>query len=213
MSDLIERLQFFAETDRLKSISRANWVRGEERFETVGEHVWHATLLAMIFADSAPDGTDHNRVRDLLTVHDLVEVYAGDVPIWDQKDGDGMVDREMAAGARLTALLPADVRGAIDVLWREFQAQETVESRFARAIDALHPMIVSWYPPAIGHARAAHITPTAIIDRKSPLIRPFPALWQVAEWLIVQAVRQGFIVEDDASRAIARELENHGPRT
>ena len=210
MVDLISRLDFFTATDRLKSIHRANWVREEPRFESVAEHVWHTTLLALIFADAAPEGTDHNRVRDLLTVHDLVEVYAGDVPIWDQQDGDGLDAREHAAGVRLTALLPGDVRSRIDPLWQEFQDQLTQEARFARAIDALHPMIVSWYPPAIGHERAARITPAAIIERKRGPISAFPALWQLAQWLVLQAVEQGFVQADEMSESIARELMRHG---
>lgn len=210
MSELVDRLEFFAEADKLKSINRANWVRSDKRFETVAEHVWHTTLLAMIFADAAPEGTDHNRVRDLLTVHDLVEVYAGDVPIWDQQDGDGLEAREHAAGVRLTALLPDDMRSRIDPLWREFQDQKTVEAQFARAIDALHPMIVSWYPPAIGHARAYQLTAAAIIERKKPHIQPYPALWNLAQWLVLQAVEQGHIQEDETSKRIARELESYG---
>lgn len=210
MNDLARRLVFFVETDQLKMLSRSTWVRTEKRFETVGEHVWHTTLLAMIFADVAPEGTDQNRVRDLLTVHDLVEVYAGDVPIWDQFEGDGLDAAEMEAGARLTALLPEDVRNRIDPLWREFQAQETVEARFARALDALHPMIMSWYPPAIGHERVAELTPTGIIERKQSLIEPFPELWDLAQWLVLQAVAQGFLAEDETSRRIARELETYG---
>lgn len=210
MRDLIQRLEFFSETDKLKSITRANWIREDKRFESVAEHVWHTTLLAMIFADTAPDEVDHNRVRDLLTVHDLVEVYAGDVPIWDQHEGDGVESREMSAGERLTALLPTGIRERIDPLWREFQAQATEEARFARAIDSIHPMIVSWFPPAIGHARAFQISPTAIIDRKRPLVQPYPALWDLAQWLVLRAVEQEFISEDDTSRRIARELENYG---
>lgn len=210
MSELVERLEFFSEADKLKNITRANWVRSDKRFETVAEHVWHTTLLAMIFADAAPDGTDHNRVRDLLTVHDLVEVYAGDVPIWDQFEGDDVDARELAAGERLTALLPEDARERIEPLWREFQDQLTLESRFARAIDSIHPMIISWYPPAIGHKRAYQITPTAIIERKKPQIQPFPALWQLARWLVLQAVEQGFIPEDETSKHIAMELVENG---
>lgn len=210
MSELVKRLEFFSEADKLKNIQRANWIRSDKRFETVAEHVWHTTLLALIFADAAPQGMNHDRVRDLLTVHDLVEVYAGDVPIWDQHDSAGIEARELAAGTRLTALLPEDVRERIDPLWHEFQDQHTPESQFARAIDSLHPMVVSWFPPAIGHRRAAEITPTAIIERKKPQIGAFPALWELAQWLVLQAVKQGFIVEDDTSIRIARELENYG---
>lgn len=210
MSELVDRLNFYVTTDKLKSTYRANWVREEERFETVAEHVWHTGLLAMLFADAAPLGVDHNRVRDLLTVHDLVEVFAGDVPIWDQFEGDDLDTLEHAAGVRLTALLPDDQRERIDPLWIEFQDQVTAESRFARAIDALHPMIMSWFPPGIGHDRAHQITPTAIIVRKSPLIQLYPELWNLAQWLVLQAVEQGFIPADETSEAIARELNHHG---
>lgn len=210
MSELVDRLNFYVTTDKLKSIQRANWIREDKRFETVAEHVWHTGLLAMLFADAAPEGVDHNRVRDLLTVHDLVEVFAGDVPIWDQHDGDGLDDREHAAGMRLTAMLPEDQRERIEPLWQEFQEQVTEEARFARAIDSLHPMIMSWFPPGIGHSRGYQITPTAIIDRKSPLIQPYPKLWQLAEWLIVKAVEQDYIPADETSESIARELNQHG---
>lgn len=208
MSDLKSRLKFFAETDRLKVHQRSTWIREEKRFETVAEHVWHTTLLAMLFADAAPAGTDHNHVRDLLTVHDLVEVFAGDVPIWDQQEGDGVDATEMAAGERLMLMLPADQRQRFDPLWREFQAQETVEARFARAIDALHPMVVSWFPPALGHDRAQELTPTRILDRKIDLLSPFPQLWELAQWLVLQAVEQGFIPHDDRSREIASRLDH-----
>ena len=210
MNALAERLEFFAATDKLKSIRRANWVREDKRFESVAEHVWHTSLLALLFADAAPEGTDHHRVRDLLIVHDLVEVYAGDVPIWDQHDADDLDAREHAAGIRLTALLPDDQRVRIDPLWQEFQEQRTTEAQFARAIDAIHPMIMSWFPPGIGHARAFQLTPTAIIERKQALIEPYPQLWSLAQWLVVQAVEQGFIPGDETSSAIARELNSHG---
>ncbi len=203
MSDLPSRLEFFCATDKLKRTQRANWVRDEQRFESVAEHVWHTTLLAMLFADAAPTGIDHNRVRDLLIVHDLVEVYAGDVPIWDQHAGDGIEAREWAAGTRLTALLPHDQRLRIDPLWQEFQEQRTEEARFARAIDALHPMIMSWAPPAIGHERVAELSPERGLDRKRPAIGAYPALWELAEWLVMHAVEEGFLAPDDASRAIA----------
>ena len=78
MPDLHERLTFFLATDALKETRRANWTYTAARFETVAEHNWHTLLLAMLLADAAPEGVDHNRVRDLLIVHDLVEVYAGD---------------------------------------------------------------------------------------------------------------------------------------
>lgn len=196
MDSLQDRLSFFVATDALKETRRANWIWSEPRRETVGEHVWHCTLLAILFADTAPDGTDHDHVRDLLTIHDLVEVFAGDTSLWADVPASDVAEREEWAGERLMAMLPASQRWRFDPLWREFQAQETSESRFARAIDALHPMIMAWYPGSQGHAEKT-LTPAKILSRKRPFIEPFPELWNLAVWLVQQAVDRELIPGDE----------------
>lgn len=196
MSSLYDRLEFFLATDALKELSRANWIRSGARTETVAEHSWHVILLALLFEDAAPDGTDHHHVRDLLTVHDLVEVYAGDTVLWDAVPLADVEARETAAGERLMAMLPEDQRRRFDPLWREFQAQETVEARFARAIDAVHPLLVSWSLRGKGH-RNATLAAARILDRKRPLIGDFPALWELAERVVRDAVNDGLLPPDD----------------
>lgn len=196
MTSLQDRLSFFVTTDRLKHTRRANWTFTEARQETVAEHVWHTTLLAMLLQDAAPDGTDHSHVRDLLIIHDLVEVFAGDTVLWDDVPLDDVTLREHAAGERLMSMLPPDQHARFDPLWREFQEQETMEARFARAIDAIHPMVVSWFPGAKGHAIKT-LTPTMILTRKRPVIEQFPDLWDLALWLVQQAVDQGLIPGDE----------------
>jgi len=203
VTSLQDRLSFFVTTDRLKHTHRANWTYGEPRQETVAEHVWHTTLLAMLLQDAAPEGTDHSHDRDLLVIHDLVEVFAGDTVLWDDVPLDDVTVREFAAGERLMAMLPEDQFARFDPLWREFQAQETVEARFARAIDAIHPMGLSWFPGAPGHANRT-LTPTKILSRKRPFIEPFPELWELAQWLVRQAVEQGLIPGDEMVPASER---------
>lgn len=209
MSHLQERLAFFVATDALKETRRANWIWSEPRTETVAEHVWHTTLLAMVLSDVAPEGIDHDHVRDLLVIHDLVEVFAGDTVLWDDVPVDDVDARELAAGERLVGMLPESQRSQIDPLWREFQAQETMEARWARAIDALHPMVMSWYPGGPGHANKT-LTPTKILSRKRPFIEPFPDLWGLALWLVQQAVAQELIPGDAWIAAV--EDVSHGTR-
>lgn len=195
MSALKDRLSFFVATDALKTTYRANWIYSEPRTESVAEHTWHTTLLAMLLADAAPEGTDHDHVRNLLTIHDLVEVYAGDTALWDDVPLDDVDARELAAGERLIAMLPESQRDRFDLLWREFQAQQTIEARFARAIDSLHPMVTSWFPGAPGHANKT-LTPTRILARKEPFLASFPLLWELAHWLVQAAVNQHLIPAD-----------------
>lgn len=195
-SAMWERLAFFLATDALKEISRANWVRSGARTETVAEHCWHVTLLAMLFADAAPEGTDHDHVRNLLTIHDLVEVYAGDTVFWDDVPLADVGQREHAAGERLMAMLPESQRPRFDPLWREFQAQETVEARFARAVDVLHPLLVSWSLRGKGHQNTT-LSPVRILSRKRPFLEAFPPLWELAQQVVQDAVNHGLLPPDE----------------
>ena len=208
MPELHDRLAFFLATDALKETRRANWIYSRQRHESVAEHSWHALLLAMLFADAAPDGINHNHVRDLLIVHDLVEVYAGDTSIWnDEHVVNEAARREMVAGERLMAMLPDDVLPRFDPLWREFQAQESEEARFARAIDTLHPVIMAWAEGAQGHGNVT-ITPASVLERKRPTIETYPHLWGCLLHILQGAVDRGMLDPDDVVvRGTGDEIE------
>ncbi len=197
MLDLQDRLAFLTATDALKHVTRANRVVNGARQENVAEHTWHVTLLAMLFADAASPDTDHNRVRDLLIIHDLVEIHAGDTVIWDNIPASETAAREAEAAARLFALLPEADRARFASLHDEFAAQVTVEARFARAIDALHPMFMSWGPAGIGHPNP-DLTPSRVLERKRIDIEEFPTLWELANHLVSTAVERGLISRGDA---------------
>lgn len=208
MSRLQARLAFFLATDELKQLQRANCVYGAARPETVAEHVWQATLLAMLFADAAPPGIDHNRVRDLLTIHDLVEVFAGDTLPWDAPRCASEGTREQMAGERLMTLLPQDARDRFDSLWREFQAQRTPEARFARAIDSLHPIIISYTEGAHGHPDYG-LTASSLLGWKRAALEPYPLLWELAQEIVQGAVVRGHLPPGDE---VPQVKERNGSR-
>jgi putative hydrolase of HD superfamily len=194
------RLAFFAASDALKHITRANTTTDGARQENVAEHSWHVTLLAMVLAHAAPEDTDHNRVRDLLTVHDLVEIHAGDVVIWDEVPEALIREREVAAAQSLFGLLPEPQAARFHALWAEFDAQVTTEARFARAIDALQPMLMSWGPGSVGHPRT-DLRPARVLARKRPMIEPFPMLWAIAQAAVASGVERGLIEPDEEGNA------------
>lgn len=199
MTDLSQYSLFFAETDRLKSERRACWLYSAPRHETVAEHVWHATLLALVNRDLTPPGVDPHHVRDLLTVHDLVEVYAGDTSTWDEQANLDADSREYAAGEQLFALLPTDSPPFtwMNPLWQEFQAQETTAAQFARAIDSIHPMVCSWSTGSVGHPLP--LTPARYLhSRKRQALDRFPFIGQASWALVRNAVDHGLMPADPA---------------
>jgi len=81
----------------------------------------------------------------------------------------------------------------------EFQAQETPEARYARALDSLHPMLLSWGPGGMGHVRPS-LTATAVLARKSRYLESFPPLWDLAQQVVADAVARGLLDPGETER-------------
>jgi putative hydrolase of HD superfamily len=194
MTRLTQQLSFLLAADGLKGIERNNRLLDGSRQENSAEHSWHLTLMAMTLAEHAPPGTDMAHVLQLLVTHDLVEIHAGDHWVVEE-NAAAVAAAEAAAAERLFALLPVDQCDRLAALWGEFEARETPEARFARALDALHPMLLIW--SAEGQGRGAlHGTMTASMlrARKRPALEHYPALWSVAESLLDRAVERGLLL-------------------
>ena len=80
------QMAFLNEACKLKSTLRATGLCDGSRRENSGEHSWHIALYAMVLADQAGKDVDINRVIKMLLIHDLVEIDAGDAPIFGDYD-------------------------------------------------------------------------------------------------------------------------------
>lgn len=141
MTDRLEaQFAFLADADRLKSVLRATTLCDGSRRENSGEHSWHLALYAMVLADQAEPDVDLNRVIRMLILHDLVEIDAGDVPIHGPANPDTAAI-EAAAADRIFGLLPPDIATPFRALWEEFEAAQTTDARFAKALDRAQPVM------------------------------------------------------------------------
>ncbi|MDO8325448.1 MAG: HD domain-containing protein [Cypionkella sp.] len=138
---------FLNEADRLKSVLRATTLCDGSRVENSGEHSWHLALYALVLADQAAPGVDINRVIKMLLVHDLVEIDVGDVPIHSANGAaHGSADTQAAearAADRIFGLLPNDLRDDLRAIWDEFEAAETPDALFAKALDRVQPVMAN----------------------------------------------------------------------
>lgn len=144
-TDLAARLRFLAEADRLKSVYRANTLIDGSRRENSGEHSWHLALYALVLSGYAGADVDVTRVIRMLLLHDLVEIDTGDVPLHSaggQAHHSAAVQAaESAAAERIFGLLPASQAAEFMALWQEFEAVETPDARFAKALDRSQPVL------------------------------------------------------------------------
>ncbi|WP_425070560.1 HD domain-containing protein [Sagittula sp. S175] len=135
---LTARLAFLAEADRLKSVNRATLALHGARRENSAEHSWHVALYALILAEHAPIPVDTAKVVTMLLLHDLVEIDAGDVPVFGAVDTAAIEAAENAAADRLFGLLGSE--GApLRALWEDFEANQSPEARFAKSLDRFNP--------------------------------------------------------------------------
>jgi putative hydrolase of HD superfamily len=136
MTDRLDaQVAFLSEADKLKSVVRASRLHDGSRFENSAEHSWHVMLFALVLADQAGPGVQIDRVIKMLLLHDIVEVDAGDHPIHGQVDTAAQAAREQQAADRLFGLLPPDQADTFRALWEEFEAGESADARYAKAID------------------------------------------------------------------------------
>ena len=139
-ADIINKqVAFLTEVDRLKSIERATTLGDGKRFENSAEHSWHVALYALILAEQARPDVEISRVIKMLLIHDLVEIDAGDAPIFGQYDAEKLADEEAKAAHRIFGLLPADQASELLDLWNEFEAATTPDAQFAKSMDRFQP--------------------------------------------------------------------------
>ena len=173
---LRQQIAFLIEADKLKRIVRRTPLVDGSRLENSAEHSWHLALTMMVLREYGPAALDWMRVVEMVTVHDLVEIDAGDVFAYDLAALKGKAVREQAAAERLFGLLPADQGARFRQLWEEFELRNTPEAQFANALDRLQPLLQnahagggSWCGQALARAQ--------ILDRMTPIEASLPDVW------------------------------------
>ncbi len=141
MEHLPQQLDFLKEIDQLKGIIRQTLLIDKSRQENSAEHSWHLAMYAMILSEYANEPVNVGRVIQMLLIHDIVEVDAGDVPLHGGEDKAEQALREEAAADRLFGLLPEQQGKSLRALWDEFEEATTADARFAKALDRLQPVL------------------------------------------------------------------------
>ncbi len=209
---LTAQMAFLTEADKLKSVTRANVLSDGSRFENTAEHSWHLCLWAVIFADQS-GGANIPRVLQMLLLHDIVEIDAGDHPIHLVHDAADVHAAECAAADRLFGLLPDDQTVAFRTLWDEFETGKTTDARFARLIDKTAPMFLELANPAIGPAERDILHDIQTTGRFADLKNDWPEAFDTAAAMLARqtpimsdtfAARLRFVMEADILKTVLR---------
>ena len=108
------------------------------RTESVAEHSWRVSLMALLLRREFPD-VNIDRVVDMCLIHDLGECFTGDIPTFIKTDSDRSVEDNLLD--QWVSSLPEEVSEDFKSLYAEMEAQETKESKIYKALDKLEALI------------------------------------------------------------------------
>lgn len=132
-----EFLDILAVAERLKCNTRHSYT-STGRHESVAEHSWCLSLMAMLLEPEFP-GVDMDRVIRMCLIHDLGEAFTGDIPTFEKTAADE--EKEAALYDAWVADLPEKTREEFTALLAEMEAKQTQEARLYKALDRLEAVI------------------------------------------------------------------------
>ncbi|WP_419835656.1 HD domain-containing protein [Endozoicomonas atrinae] len=194
-SRLEKQLALVIELDQLKSVLRRNHVKSAGgRLENSAEHSWHVALMAILMEEYTNEPVDITRVVKMLLLHDVVEVDAGDTFVYDAAASAKQGEKELAAVARLFGMLPEDQGEKLKAVWLEFEAGQSADAKFAKALDRIIAMLLNYHTHGQcwqehGVRKEQALTINRCIEDGSQV------LWEKAKQIVEEAVIKGWLKE------------------
>lgn len=138
--DIIEQyLNFIKEAERLKAVTRTAWTHDGRR-ESTAEHSWRLALFAGLAAERLP-GLNREKVLMMCLIHDMGELYGGDISAALCPDPREKADEEGRAVRKAFSLLPSPQAETLLALWQEYNGNATPEARLVKALDKAETII------------------------------------------------------------------------
>jgi len=189
---LLKQISFIHEIDKVKYILRKTRLFNSERNENDAEHSWHLAIMALILAEHANESVDILKVIKMLLIHDVVEIDAGDIFLYDTVNNHSNTAAERMAAERIFGLLPEQQTLELISIWEEFEAGVTPEAKFARAMDRLEPLLQNisnnggtWVEFDVKYEK--------VLEKKSVIQQGSETLWTFAKKLIDESVDKGIL--------------------
>jgi putative hydrolase of HD superfamily len=154
---------FLTDLERLKLVSRKAYISDLSRRENSAEHSWHLALGLLTIAHELNLSLDLHKALVMALIHDTCEIDAGDTPVYGDPS-PGQQEAELRCIHRL-ASHGVSFGFILRDLWLEYEAQQSLESRWVKVLDRLMPFIVNlatqgqnWKEQSISRSQVMHVS-------------------------------------------------------
>ena len=195
IDNLLKQIEFIKEIDKLKYIQRKTKLFNSDRNENDAEHSWHLALMAIVLAEHSNEPIDVLKVIKMVLIHDIVEIDAGDTFIYDSQKNHCNTDEERLAANRIFGMLPEEQSKELIAVWEEFEAGQTHEAKFAKAMDRLEPLLQNTSNNG-GTWKEFGVNYKKVYEKKSSIKDGSKTIWDFAEKLINDSVEKGILKND-----------------
>ncbi|MCF3107196.1 HD domain-containing protein [Niabella sp. CC-SYL272] len=189
---LVRQIEFVKEIDKLKYVLRRTRLLHSDRRENDAEHSWHLAVMAIVLAEHANEPVDLLKVLKMVLIHDIVEIDSGDVFIYDTQQNHTNTVEELKAARRIFGILPQAQAEALIEVWKEFEAGQTAEARFARALDRLEPLLQNTSNDG-GTWKEFDVRYDQVVAKKKVIAKGSDQIWAFAEDLLKQNLEKGIL--------------------
>lgn len=188
---LKKQMEFALEMDKEKGIGRQTYILNALRKENDAEHGWHLAIMTMLLSEYANEKIDIGRTIEMVVIHDVVEIDAGDTYAYDDAGNLTKAEREKKAADRIFGMLSPEQGQYFMDLWLEFEEASTPEAKFATAIDSVQPLMLN--DASNGLAWREHeVAASKVRDRALKKIKPgSEKLYEMVIEIIGENVQKG----------------------
>ena len=190
-----KQLNFILEADKEKNILRQTHLSGHGRRENDAEHAWHMAIMIYLLKEYANEEIDVAKAMMMALIHDIVEIDAGDTYAYDTAGLETQKEREEKAAERIFGMLPEDQKAELKSLFEEFEAYESPEAKFARAMDNFQPLLLNDSNDG-GDWKEHGVCRSQIMGRHKKTRLGSEEIGQYSEELIMENVKQGNIRDE-----------------
>lgn len=182
---LLKQIEFIKEIDKIKYIQRKSKLFNSTRNENDAEHSWHLAMMALVLAEHSNNDIDVLKVLKMVLIHDIVEIDAGDVFIFDTTKNHNNTNEELKAAKRIFGILPENQAQEFIEIWLEFEEGKTNESKFAKAMDRFEPLLQNisnnggtWAEHQVSHEK--------VLDKTKVMEQGSSVIWSYSKGLVDQ---------------------------